>query len=796
MLINYFKIALRNLRKKVGYTLVNVIGLTTGITSCLLLLLFVQDEWSYDEFHNDSERIFRIAGSHDQGGEERNRSANITYLLAPELSSISGIESWTRLIPHSGLVQRNEKVFQEDDLLVADSTFFDVFSFPLIEGQPSTVLDRVNTAVISESMAIKYFGDASPLGQSLELDDFTLEITGLMKDFPSVSHFHADMIISQATVLPSYPPWVTNNKSGTSHYTYIKLEDGTDASLISQNLKAVVDRWYDFDGKPEYFLQPLESIHLTSDLSGELAPNGNFVYTYIFLSIAFLILVIACINYMNLAIAKSGARSKEVGLRKIAGANKGQLVLQHLIESVVLSLFAVLLGGLITEVLMPHFNELSGKTLEQSIITDFKFIASLLLVGAAIGLMAGSYPAFYLSGFKALRAVNGEQTKIKGSVLSFRKVLLVFQFATTSTLLVSTLLIGDQISFMRNKKMGVNTSSVLYLPLSTTELRDKHEVIKEELLTLSEFTSVTASNNSPVNRIGSWRSYNTQNEKVTIPTIVVGHDYFETLEAEIVAGRAFSQDFESDDRNAYVLNEAAVKFLGTEDPIGAKLTGSAFTGSQWSRKEAKVVGIVRDFHFTSLHTEIQPVVFSLASEITTPVNYLIVRYNSNNIEQMLENLTHVWNKHANGRPIDFTFMDTELEELYASETQFLNVFLTFSSIAIIIACLGALSLISFTVSQMTQQIGIRKVLGAPVWGILKLVNSSFFKIIFVSFILSTPFSYLLIQNWLEGFAYKASVTVWPYIQSALVIFLIAVITTSFQSLKAAYMNPMDILKED
>ncbi|MGD1958208.1 MAG: ABC transporter permease [Fulvivirga sp.] len=796
MLINYLKIAARNLRKKLGYTLVNIFGLTTGITSCLLLLLFVQDEWSYDKFHTDSDKLYRVAGSHKQGGAERNRSANITYLFAPELSAVSGIEKWTRLIPNNGLVRRNEKVFQEDDLLVADSTFFEVFSFPLVEGQPSAVLDRVNTAVISESMAAKYFGNENPVGESLELDDFVLEITGLMEDFPSNSHFHADMIISQATVLSSYPAWVTNNKGGTSHYTYVKLEEEADVNLIQKNLKSVVERWYDFDDPPEYFLQPLESIHLTSNLSGELAPNGDMLYTYIFLSVAFLILVIACINYMNLAVAKSGGRSKEVGLRKIVGASKSQLVFQHLIESVVLSLFAVLLGGLLTEILMPYFNELSGMTLQPSIIGDLKFILGLLIFGIFLGLVTGSYPAFYLSRFNALRSVSGEQVKITGSVLSFRKLLLVLQFATTSTLLVSTLLIGEQINFMNNKKMGVNTSSVLYLPLSTSELQEKHEVIKQELLTQKDFTSVTVSNNSPVNRIGGWRQYTTEKEETMVSTIIVGHDYFETLEAEMVDGRSFSKDFSSDATDAYVLNESAAEFLGFDDPVGEKLTGLAFTGSQWSRKKATVIGVVKDFHFTSMHTEIQPVIFSLASEITMPVSYLIVRYTSNDIEQTLERLTSVWNKHANGRPIDFTFMDTELQELYASEKRFLNVFFTFSSIAIIVACLGALSLISFTVSQMTRQIGIRKVLGAPVWGILKLVNGSFFKIIMVSFLLSIPLSYLLVQDWLEGFAYKIPIGALPYIKSALLVLLIAAITTSFQSLKAAFMNPVDVLKED
>lgn len=797
MLKNYIKIAFRNLKKKGAFTFINVLGLTTGITSCLLLLLFVQDEWNYDKFHTDSESIYRIAGNYAQGGEERNKSAVTTFLLGPELNSVAGIDKWVRIDNNSGLVKHGELIFWEEDILSADSTFFEVFNFPLMKGDPSTALDRINTVVLSSTMAKKYFKEEDPIGQTLEFESINLEVTGIMQDFPKNSHFHADFVLSMSTMISYYPNWILTNNSGTSHYTYVKTLNDVNPELIMEGLTKIVERVYNHEEAPEYFLQPLTSIHLQSDLNGELSINGDLVYTYIFLTVGFLILLIASVNYMNMSVSKSVGRSKEVGLRKVVGATRSQLITQHLIESILISLFAVMLSGLLTELLLPFFNEIANKSIQLSLITNFEFIGGLVVLGVLIGVLSGSYPAFYLSSFRALRVISGEKISIKGSVLSFRKILIIFQFTITATLLVGTLLINKQINFMSNKKLGVNTEGVIYITLPTNEIRNKHDLMKTEFLNLHEFTSGSVSNNNPTARIGNWRQYTTEKkEQVTVNTIVIGHDYFETLETELIAGRTFSEEFKSDKMGAYILNEAAVKFLELEQGVGDKLKGWAFTGSEWSEKDAQIVGVVKDFHFTSLHTAIQPVIFSLSSEQTTSINYMILRYNSSNTQEVLSKMNNVWDKYANGRPIDFMFMDERLQQLYASESRFLKVFLLFSTIAIIIACLGALSLISYTVTQMTRQIGIRKVLGAPVWDLVKLVNQSFFQMIFVSFILSIPLSYFLIDSWLEGFAYKIAVGYLPYLQAAILIVFIAVITTSFQSIKAALINPVDTLKEE
>lgn len=796
MILNYLKIAFRNLAKRSGFTLVNLLGLSTGVTSCLLLLLYVQDELSYDNFHEQGEQIFRIAGSYDQGGDTRNRSAITTFLLGPQLTSVRGIEQWVRIQTGSALLQRGENSYQEENVFFADSTFFEMFSFPLVQGSPSEALDRINTIVISQSMAEKYFGEEEAMGQALIMEDVTLEVTGVMADFPSNSHFMADFVISLATMVPRYPEWVLKNNSGTSHYTYIKTSNSTTAGEITGQLAQLVKRMFTYGQPPEFFLQPLPAIYLTSQLNAEIGPNGDLVYTYIFLTIALLVLAIACINYMNLVVAKSGSRSREVALRKIIGASRYQLVFQHLAESVLLSLFAMVLGGLFTELLLPYFNQLAGKTIEQQIIGDFQFVLGLAVLGVGIGIVAGSYPAFYLSGFNVLKSLYGERIKLKGGALSFRTGLIIFQFTATAILIVGTLFIYRQLAFMQNKKLGINTDQVLYLTLPTDEIRDKHELIKNELLRLPEFVSVTVTNNDPTDRVGHWRDYEIKGENTSLSTLIVGHDFFETLQAEVVDGRTFSKDFKSDENNAYILNEAAAQFLEVDEAVGTRLKGWAFTGSDWSQKDAEVIGVVKDFHFTSLHTKIQPVVFSLYSEKTTPINYMVARYHSADMHTTLEKLAAVWEKHADERPLDFTFLDQEIQQLYESEQRFLSVFLIFSIIAIIVACLGALSLISYTVSQMTRQIGIRKVLGAPVWTIIKLVNQGFFKMIAIAFIIAVPASYFVIEDWLQTFAYRITLSWIPYAQAAFLLLLIALVTTSFQSAKAALTNPVDVLKDE
>ncbi len=795
MLYNYLKVALRALRNKPGFTIINIFGLACGLACFLLLSIYVNDELSYDNFHNDGDSIYRIAGRYQQGGDEKNESAISTFLLAPQLDQFSSVRDWVRLDFSGALVRKEDQLVQEDEVLYADSSFFSFFTFPLKSGNADTALDEINSVVINEKIEKKYF-DQEALNQILVIDGTPMKVTGVMYNISPNSHFTADFIISMRSAIPNYPSWILNNKSGTSHYTYVKLNDSKLATQFEYELDKHTKEVYDFGEPPEYFLQPLRKIHLHSQLNGEIEANGDIIYTYVFMSIAIMILLIACINYTNLAIAKSSTRMKEIGVRKTIGASKGQLVLLYLSESVLMAVISVLIGGLITELSIPLFNDLSGKAIQLNIVTSASLLAGLIGIGILVGLLSGAYPAFYLSRVQSLKVLKGQSVKLGGGVLTIRKILLTFQFMATSVLLIGTLFIFKQLHFISNQSLGINTSEVIYFPLDDTEVRAKYETIKNELKKMPSVSFVGATNNDPTRRVGNWRDYQIGEKQISMSTIIVDHHYFDVLEIETSEGRTFSEEFTSDKTEAYVLNESASDFLELDSPIGAELSGYAFTGDNWAQKNASVIGVVKDFHFTSLHSKIQPTIFSLSSEITIPLNYVLVRINGSDINSTLSQIKSVWDSYSEGRPLDINFLDQSLNDLYQGEKTFLKVFVVFSIIAIIIACLGALGLVSYTVNQLTKQIGIRKVLGSSSWAILKLVNSSYAKLMLISFLLAIPLSYQFVTNWLDSFAYRIELGVLPFIQAALVLLIIGVLTTSYQSIKAASINPAKTLKEE
>lgn len=794
MLYNYLKTAIRTFRSKPGYTLINVFGLACGLACFLLLSIYVTDEFSYDNFHEDGDKIYRIAGRYDQGGDEKNESAIATYLLGPRLNQFSSIDEWVRLDFSGAFVQKGDQLVQEDEVLYADSSFFSIFTFPLKSGDKETALDEVNSVVINERIEKKYFNDDA-LNQLLVIDGTPLKVTGVMYNIQPNSHFTADFVISMRTAVPNYPNWVLNNRTGTSHHTYIKLTDSKLASQFESELNAHIEEVYE-DSQPEYFLQPLEKIHLHSQLNAEIEANGDITYTYVFMSIAIMILLIACINYTNLAIAKSSTRMKEIGVRKTIGASKGQLRMLYLSESVLMAVIAVIIGGLIAELSMPLFNELSGKSIELSVVTNIPVLLALIGGGVLVGLLSGAYPAFYLSQIQSLKVLKGQTVKLGGGVVTIRKLLLTFQFLATSVLLIGTIFIFKQLNYMSTQNLGINTAEVLYFPLGDSEVIAKYQTMKSELERIPSVSFVGASNNDPTRRVGNWRNYELGEKSISMSTIIVDHDYFNVLEIETAEGRVFSKDFISDKTEAYVLNESAANFLELDDPIGAELSGLAFTGRYWSQKQASIVGIVKDFHFTSLHDKIQPTIFSLSSEITIPLNYVLVRVAGDDVNTTISQIETVWNKSAEGRPFDLNFLDQSLNDLYQGEKNFLKVFVVFSIITVIIACLGALGLVSYTVNQLTKQIGIRKALGSSSWGILKLVNSSYAKLMLISFFLAIPLSYKFVTNWLDTFAYRIEIGVFPFVQAAFVLLIIGVLTTSYQSIKAASINPAKTLKED
>lgn len=804
MFKNYIKIAFRNLVKSSGYSLINIFGLAIGICSLIFILLFIQDEVNYDKFHENGDRIYRVTGSYDRGEENRVESALTTYQLGPQIAfQFPQVEKAVRISPNnSSTFFIDGEYIHQEDIVYADSGFFDVFSFPLKKGSKENLFKVANEAVISETTALKMFGDLNPIGTVLEMGDISITIVGVMKDVPENSHFSASMVLSSATMHDYYPSWVRDNWGGTSHYTYLLLNGNTNVAALESDLNQYWDTTFGEYGElakyAQFSLQPLTKIHLESNLVNEIEANGDITYVYIFGIVGFVIVVIAAINYMNLATAQSLTRTTEVGIRKVLGAEASHVKKQFLSESIIISTIAFFVAIFSAELLLPYFNEITGKSIAILYPESIPFIVGIFLLVVFIGLISGSYPSFWLSRLNIIRIIksNSLGTNRGGELL--KKGLVTFQFTISAVVLISTILVSKQLEYIQSKKLGINPEQVLIIPFQGSEIADRYPEIKTELLKKSWVSNVTATNNQLPGRVSNWRPYLTEgvDESMSIPTIIVHDDFLETLEAEMSEGRNFSVDQNSDLNGAYVINETAARMLNLKNPIGSKLTGRTFTGNEWGTKEAEIIGVVKDFHFTSLHDEIQPVVFSLSSEQTGALNNLAVRVNARNFEVVLSGLEATWNEFSNGQQFEYSFMQDDIATLYESEQRFFQLFSIFSTLAIIISCLGILGLVAFAVNQKLKEIGIRKVLGANTFDIIWSFIRSYSLLIIISNILAWPIAYLLMKDWLQDFAYSIPLGLFEFLLAGITIFLISIGTITFVAYKATQLNPVDTLKSE
>ena len=804
MLKNYFKIAFRSFKKNKAYSVINIFGLAVGITSLIFILLFIQDELSYDTFHENKDRIYRVTGSYDRGEQSRVESALTTYQLGPQIDfQFPQVEKAVRISPNnnSNFLINGENIRQEN-IVFADSGFFDVSSFPLIEGDKKHLFKIANEAVLTQSTAQKMFGDVNPIGSVIEMDGIPITISGIMKDTPPNSHFSAGMIISSETIHDQYPSWVRENWSGTSHYTYLLLDKNISPEVFELELNKYWDNTFkeygDLAQYAEFSLQPLSKIHLESNLVNEIQANGNLTYVYIFGAIGFIILVIAAINYMNLATAQSLNRTKEVGIRKVLGAEKGHVKKQFLSESLLISTIAFVVALISVEIIIPFFNQITGKSIDVIFPNDLPLIFAIFASVLVIGLISGGYPSFWLSRLSIIRTIKSNSLGANRGGELLKRGLVTLQFSISAIVLVSTILISKQIHFVQNKNLGINPEQVLVIPFQNSEIANRFSEIKEELIKESWVSIVTATNNPLPGRITNWRPYRTNgsDEDLSMPTIVVHDDFLETIEAEISKGRNFSKDRISDRTNAYLINEAAARFLNLTDPVGSKLSGRTFTGNEWGTKDAEIIGVVKDFHFTSLHDEIQPVVFSLSSEQTTPLTNLAVRVRSEDFETAISGLEKTWNTFSNGVPFEYSFLQDDISLLYEAEKKFLQLFSIFTTLAIIISCLGILGLVAFAVNQKMKEIGIRKVLGANVVDIIWSFVKNYSQLIIISNLLAWPIAYVLIKDWLEDFAYRVPISMLEFVIAGAIIFLISIGTISLVAYKAALLNPVKSLKSE
>lgn len=795
------KIARRNLVKNKMYTAINIVGLSVSLAICILITLFVRDELSYDQHFEGADQVYRIAGSYSQGGADRVISAQTTYLVKPLIENdVEGLESITRADFTGGVITIGDKQYSDSRMVYADSTFFDVFKTPFLQGDRSTALDRPENVVVDKTTAIKYFGTDDALGKTIELQGKQFVITGVFEPFPKNTHFEAHLVFPISGIKQWYPDWVITNASGTSLYTYIRTKapfsvNGFEAAISKQ----VANRWgWKNDSAPKYFLQPLTSIHLRSNLVDEAGANGSITTVYIFGAIAIVIFILACINYINLTTAASFQRGKEVGMKKVLGSTTRMQLSQFQTESFVVAIIAMIFALIMAKLAMPIFNQLSGKSLDFNPFIDPVIGPGLVVILIVVGALAGAAPALVLLRTSTIGMLT-DKLHLRSGKSYLRSGLIVFQFSISITLIACTLIVIDQISFIRNSDLGIDPEAVVLVPLQANEVADKYELMKTELMRNPSVVSVSASSSKTTERVGNWRQYKidpAQKDVINCPTTVVSVDFFETLKANMVEGRAFDKEHSTDLLNAYILNESAVKFLGLTDPVGKDLFGTTFTGSHWFSRNATIIGVVKDFHYASLHDKVQPVVFCLASEQTEGLRWLEVRISSENMPKTIESIESVWKSVADDRPFQFEFMDEAIAAHYKAEDRFLKIFTTFSVLSIMLGGLGLFGLTAFMAKKRTKEISIRRVMGASVPTLIRIMSADFLRLVLIANVIGWPVAYYFMNRWMEGFAYHAPISVLVFLGTALAVLLIAFLCVLYHSLKVSRVNPVKSLRSE
>lgn len=812
MLKNYLKIAWRNLLKNKTFSLINITGLASGLACFILIALYVADELSYDRFHEKANRIYRINSDIVFGGNKLNLAVSSDPMGETLKKDYPQVQSYVRFFAGDGyrMVKKGSQYIREDNVAHADSTLFDVFSIPLIAGEAKSTLNEPKTVILSESTAKKYYGTTDVVGKMLETDEnkSTLyKITGVYKDLPHNSHLKLDMIFSMFNFNYQFGNYLSHN-----FHTYIVLQPGVNYKDFEKNFVQVIDKYVLPQAKQfmninsmdefrksgnrlEYGLIPLTDIHLHSDRQFELSVNGSIQYVYIFSAVAIFVLLLACINFMNLSTARSSNRAKEVGIRKVLGTERRSLINQFLTESTLTVLIATVIAVGIVWLTLSWFNNLSGKQLSMLDLFQPQYILFLVALPLVVGLLAGGYPAFFLSSFKPIAVLKGKiNAGFKRSAL--RNVLVVFQFATSIILIVGTIIVYRQLNFIQTKKLGFNKDQVLIVN-GTGGLWNKTEAFKEDVSGLAGVSGATFAGYLPVSN--SSRNDNTYSTSpvmdskngFNMQTWQADYDYFKVMGMEIVKGRAFSKEFGTD-TSAMIINESLAKLLGFKDPIGQKLYTNYQDQSGTRFISYTVVGVVKDFHFESLRQNIGPLCFRLGK----PDWVTAFKVNTSNINELVKSVEAKWKTYAPSMPFSYQFLDEAFDNMYRVEQRTGKLGLTLAIIAILIACLGLFGLATYMAEQRIKEIGVRKVLGASIADLVTMLSKDFLKLVIISTILAVPLSWWAMNKWLQDFAYRVSVGWWVFAAAGILALLIAVLTVSSQAIKAALANPVKSLRTE
>ncbi|MBS1620936.1 MAG: ABC transporter permease [Bacteroidetes bacterium] len=811
MIKNYFKIAIRNLLRHRLISFINLFGLTVGFTCCLLILTYILNELSYDRYNKNADNIYRITRTFYNGnGDATLKLSTISppfgYYLPTDFPEI---QKMTRLLNIGTTSLRyKDKLLNEQDVYCADENIFDVFTIKVLKGNPATALKDPFCVMLTEETAKKYFGDEDPINKVLRGNNqFDLKVTGVFKNFPSNAHLHPDILISFNTLKDSAVYGEENlrkNWGNNSFLTYIMLPENYNVKNMEARFPAFLDKHMagqEYIGQQaskftKLDLQKLTDIHLHSHTDYEAEPNGDIKRVYIFSAIALIILLIACINYMNLSTARSSLRAREIGIRKVIGARKKELILQFLGESVLLTWAAILIAFGLLYVVLPWLNTVSGQNLSIDILLKWQVLLPLLLSPIIVGALAGLYPALFMSSFQPIKTLKG-LFKVGGSNISFRKVLVVTQFAISIILIITTVIVFQQLKFMQNASLGYNKDHIITMAYSA-QLNNGYESFRNTLLQNPDIKEVGRSSRIPTGRLlDGMDAYAPGNDsmipvKADIRYVAADYDFIPVYGIQMAEGRNFSREYGTDTSN-FILNEAAVKAIGWK--TSQETVGKNF---RYDNMDGHIIGVMKDFHFESLHQTIAPLILKMPAPVPnqTYYNAISIKISGQHLASTLSTLKQTWEKYQPDLPYQYTFLDENFDKLYAAEQTQETIFATFACIAIFIACLGLFGLSAFAISQRIKEIGIRKVLGANVSGIVGLLSKDFLMLVGIASVLAFPIAWYAMNNWLKDFAYRIDIQWWVFLIAGIAAALIAFVTVSFQAIKAAMVNPVKSLRTE
>lgn len=800
MFRNYLKIAFRNLLKYKSFSFINISGVAIGLACFLLLAIYVKDELSYDRFNTNADRIYRLSRTFlSKDGTASLRLGHVAPPFGPLVKQdFPEVEQVVRLLQTGGLVRYGEHVFNEENMFAAEPNLFKVFTFKVLNGNPDKALENPFSIMFSRPMAEKYFGKENPMGKTVRFDDqLDYTVTGVFEPLPAQSQFHPEFLVSFSTLNDDRvygAEGLRTNWGNNSFSTFLLLPKNYDPQKLVKAFPAFQNKHVDSKASTWSVLDlmKLTDIHLYSHLDSEIEANGDIQYVYLFSAIAIFILFIACINYMNLATAKSATRGKEVGMRKVIGAERSQLIKQFLSESILLVTVSVILAVILVIFCLPALNNFTQKQLNFKALLDPVFLTVLISITLFTGVIAGSYPAFFMTSFQPISVLKGQiASALKNGKL--RQTLVVVQFAIAVVLIISTAVVYNQMRYIQNYNLGYSKDQVVLLR-TADDSATNFESIKQRLKANSNILEVGRSSRIPSGRLlDSWEAYVMKGDSmapadINIKSLSVDEDFIPAYQIKMAAGRNFSREYSTDKTSGFILNETAVRLLGWKNPADA--VGNQFG---YGAIRGQIIGVTKDYHFESLHQKVAPIVMFYQPGRQ---NWVSVHVSGGNLKQALSHIESVWKNQFPGRPYQYEFLDQRFGKLYAREQTQQLLFGVFAGIAIFISCLGLLGLSMFMAELRTKEIGVRKVLGASVTSIVTLLSQDFLKLVLIAIVIASPIAWYAMHSWLQDFAYHTEINWWVFALAGLLSVGIALFTISFQSIKAALMNPVKSLKSE